>query len=54
MPTLTKAHVEAILLDHLRALGYACLNDLVSGPDGPSPERDAYADTVLLGRLRAA
>ena len=54
MPTLTEAHVEAILLDQLCGLGYACLNDLVSGPDGPSPERDAYADTVLLGRLRAA
>ena len=54
MPTLTEAHVEAILLDQLRGLGYACQNDSISGPDGPSPEREAYADTVLLGRLRAA
>jgi type I restriction enzyme R subunit len=54
MPTLTEADVEAILLDHLQGLGYACLNDAVSGPDGAAPERDAYADTVLLSRLRAS
>ena len=54
MPTLTEAEVEAILLDHLRALGYACLNDAVSGPDGRSPERAACSDTILAGRLRAA
>jgi type I restriction enzyme R subunit len=54
MPTLSEAEVEDVLLDQLGALGYACLNDAVSGPDGPAPERDAYSDTVLAGRLRAA
>ena len=51
---LSEAEVEGVLLDHLAALGYACLNDAVSGPDSAAPERDAYSDTILAGRLRAA
>jgi len=54
MTTLTEAEVEAVLLDHLERLGYACLNDTVSGPDGSAPERAAYSDTILPRRLRAA
>ncbi|GAA0287636.1 type I restriction endonuclease subunit R [Rhodovulum strictum] len=54
MTTLTEAEVEAVLLDHLERLSYACLNDTVSGPDGSAPERDAYSDTILPRRLRAA
>lgn len=33
MATLTEAEVEAVLIDQLQSLGYACLNDSVSGPD---------------------
>lgn len=51
---LTEAEVETVLLDHLGALCYTCLNDAISGPDGSTPERDAYSDTILAGRLRAA
>ncbi|MFB2533065.1 type I restriction endonuclease subunit R [Paracoccus sp. p3-h83] len=54
MTTLTEAEVEAVLLDHLERLGYTCLNDTVSGPDGSAPERDAYSDTILPRRLREA
>jgi len=54
MTTLTEAEVEAVLLDHLERLGYTCLNDAVSGPDGSAPERDAYSDTILPRRLREA
>ncbi|MCC5983612.1 MAG: type I restriction endonuclease subunit R [Rhodobacteraceae bacterium] len=54
MSTLSEAEVEAILLQQLQGLGYACLNDAVSGPDGSAPERDAYSDTILPRRLRAA
>ncbi len=39
MATLTEAEVEAILLSQLAGLGYQCLHDAVSGPDG----RDAGA-----------
>lgn len=51
---LTEAEVEAVLLDQLQGLGYAVLSDTVSGPDGSAPEREAYSDTILAGRLRAA
>lgn len=54
MPTLSEAEVEAVLLGQLQALGYACLNDSVSGADGAAPERKACADTFLSGRLCAA
>ena len=54
MTTLTEAEVESVLLDHLGALGYTCLNDAVSGPDGSTPERAAYSDTFLPRRLRDA
>ena len=54
MATLTEAEVEAVLLEHLGALGYMCINDAVSGPDGREPEREAYSDTFLPNRLREA
>ena len=54
MATLSEADVEAVLLDHLRALGYDCVNDTQTGPEGPAPERAAYSDTVLAQCRRAA
>lgn len=55
MSILTEAEVEAILLGQLQSLGYTCLIDTItSNPDGPVPEREAYSDVLLLGRLRAA
>jgi type I restriction enzyme R subunit len=51
---LSEAEVETVLLSHLSALGYTCLNDAASGPDGRAPEREAYSDTFLSGRLRDA
>lgn len=54
MPTLTEAEAEAVLLNQMGALGYACLNDAISEPDGPAPEREGDSDTILAGRLRAA
>ena len=54
MPTLSEAEVETVLLDQLAGLGYTCINDAISGPDGRSPERETYSDTFLTGRLRDA
>lgn len=54
MAILTEAEVEAVLLDHLGTLGYQCINDAISGPDGTCPEREAYTDTILARRLREA
>lgn len=53
MATLTEADVEAILLDQMQGLGYTCLSDKISGPDGSCPEREAYSDTILARRLSA-
>lgn len=50
----TQTEAEAVLLDQMGALGYACLNDAISGSHGPAPEREAYSDTILAGHLRAA
>jgi type I restriction enzyme R subunit len=54
MPFITEADIEAGLMQQLSVLGYACQADTVSCPDGEKPERAAYADTILSGRLRAA
>ena len=54
MSFISEDDVEALLLEQLEALGYDYLPDTVAGPDGSAPERDAYSDTVLTRRLRAA
>ena len=42
------------MLDQLGDLGYAVSSDAEIGPDGKAPEREAYADVVLVKRLVAA
>ncbi|MCF1710436.1 type I restriction endonuclease subunit R [Tabrizicola sp. J26] len=54
MAYLSEAAVEAVVLDHLARLGYAIATDTEIGPDGTAPEREAYADVVLVRRLTAA
>lgn len=54
MAFLSEAHLESALLEQLSALGYACASDDVIGPDGKRPERGAYDEVVLAGRLREA
>lgn len=54
MAVLSEAEVEAVLLDQLAGLGYTCINDAASSPDGRVPERGAYSDTFLPIRLRDA
>ena len=54
MAYLSEAAVEQVVLDQLAALGYAVANDADIGPDGKAPEREAYADVVLVKRLVAA
>lgn len=54
MAFITEAHVEEMLLAQLEGLGYARATDAVLGPDGSAPEREAYSDIVLLGRLQSA
>jgi type I restriction enzyme R subunit len=54
MAYLSEAAVEKVVLDHLTGLGYAIATDAQIGPDGKAPEREAYADVVLVKRLTVA
>ena len=54
MAFLSEAEVEAMLIEQLGRLGYKHLADASVGPDGSTPEREAYSDTVLLPRLQQA
>lgn len=54
MAYLSEAAIEQMALDQLSSLGYAVSSDAEIGPDGNSPEREAYADVVLVKRLVAA
>lgn len=54
MAYLSEAAIEQLVLDQLAGLGYAIAADGEIGPDGKAPEREAYADVVLVKRLNAA
>lgn len=54
MSFIDEGMVEAALLEQFQALGYTHLPDAILGPDGRAPERAAYADVILRGRLGAA
>ena len=54
MAYLSEAALEKLVLGQLNELGYATSSDTEIGPDGKSPERDAYADVVLTKRLATA
>ena len=54
MAYLSEADIEQLVLDRLFALGYAVLREAEIGPDGKTPEREAYADVILHKRLIAA
>ena len=45
--------VEQAAIEWLQALGYTYVNGADIAPDGPTPERKTWADTVLVDRLRA-
>jgi len=54
MAFISEAEVEDLLLGQLRALGYAVAFETDIGPDGKAPEREAFADVLLLKRLASA
>lgn len=53
MAFLSEAQLETGLLEQLAGLGFACASDDLIGPDGKQPEREAYDEVVLQGRLSA-
>jgi type I restriction enzyme R subunit len=54
MAYLSEAAIEQVVIDQLTNLGYAVTTDAEIGPDGKAPEREAYADVMLVQRLTAA
>ncbi len=54
MAFITEAQLEEALMSQLAELGYGCASDEVIGPDGRSPERDAYDEVLLKGQLSDA
>ena len=54
MAYLSEAAIEQVVLERLTGLGYAIATDAQIGPDGKAPEREAYADVVLVNRLTMA
>ena len=48
---ITESQVEEAALEILEELGYGILHGPDIALDGPSPERQSYADVVLRGRL---
>ena len=54
MAFISEAEVEEMLLGYFEPLGYSRLADTITGPDGASPERETYADVLLIGRLAEA
>lgn len=54
MVFLSKAQLETGLLEQLAELGFARTSDDLIGPDGKQPEREAYDEVVLQGRLADA
>ena len=54
MAFISEADLEAMLLSQFAGLGYAIASDAEIGPDGKTPERDAYSDVLLIKRLTQA
>ncbi|SHF47659.1 type I site-specific deoxyribonuclease, HsdR family, partial [Ruegeria intermedia] len=54
MTFLSEDDIEKALIARFGELGYANAPDAVIGPDGTAPERSAYDDVILRGRLEAA
>jgi len=52
--SMTEAEVELAAIEYLNEQGYAHVFGPDMAPDGTSPERTSYGDTILAGRLRAA
>lgn len=52
--SFTEDIVELAALETLKELGWSYLHGSVIAPDGSAPERRAFADVILVGRLEAA
>lgn len=51
---ITESEIEQVALDILSELKYKVIYGPDIAPDGPKPERQTYADVILIDRLREA
>ncbi|PLK46115.1 type I restriction endonuclease subunit R [Emticicia sp. TH156] len=54
MTKLTETHIENLAIELLCQLGYAYIYAPDVAPDSPNPERESYAQVLLMSRLQAA
>ena len=54
MSSFRESDVEDALLDQLKNLGYTCLDNHFSGPDGLHSERQSWSEVILTRRLQQA
>src|SRR5690606_1008962 len=52
MTRITENHIEQLAIERLEALGYEYIYAPDIAPDGATPERDNYAQVLLLNRLQ--
>lgn len=54
MPKLCENDIELMAIEELEKLGYSYIPGPELAPDGERPERQSYADVLLVKRLRSA
>jgi type I restriction enzyme, R subunit len=51
---LNEDAIETLAIERLKTLGYEYIHGAEIAPDSVSPERDSFADVLLIERLRQA
>lgn len=51
---LTESEIETLTIQRLQVLGFDYVNGPDIAPDSANPERESFANVLLLGRLRKA
>lgn len=54
MHKLTESDIESLAIERLQSLGFSYIYGPEIAPDSASPERDSFAEVLLLNRLRHA
>lgn len=54
MQNLNENAIEILAIERLKALGYQYIHGAEIAPDSTSPERESFADVLLIERLRQA
>lgn len=54
MAKLTESEIETLAIERLQALGFTYVYGPDIAPDAANPERESFAEVLLLSRLRNA